>query len=183
MEIRIRHATASDADAIAAVHVASWEDSYRGILPDEDFEKRPLQRRREQWALCLKEPERITLVACDENGDVKGFASAVILDESGSPFHSYLQTIYLQPGAKGRGLGRALLAAISKELLAAGARNMVLRTLRLNPARGFYERLGARFVPDGMELEAGIFDDVVYAFDDLRPLAELDQHALRAFRV
>lgn len=181
MGLRIRHATRSDAGAIAAVHIASWEASYRGILPDEEFEKRPLQRRRQQWAECLKQPERITLVASDGNGEVKGFASAVLLEEG--DFHSYLQTLYLQPGVKGRGLGRALLAAISQELLSAGARNMVLRTLRLNPARGFYERLGARLIPEGMELEAGTFDDVVYAFDDLGRLAELDQNALSAFRM
>jgi ribosomal protein S18 acetylase RimI-like enzyme len=181
MELQIRHATPADANAIATVHVASWEASYRGILADEEFEKRPLERRRRQWAECLKQRERITLVACDGSGDIKGFASAVLLEEG--DFHSYLQTLYLLPGVKGRGLGRALLAAISKELLAAGARNMVLRTLRLNPARGFYERLGARFIPEGMELEAGTFDDVVYAFDDLGRLAELDQHPLSAFRM
>jgi hypothetical protein len=30
------------------------------------------------------------------------------------------------------------------------------------------ERLGARLLPGGIATDAGIFDDVVYAFDDLR---------------
>jgi len=38
-------------------------------------------------------------------------------------------------------------------------------------ARSFYEKLGARLVPEGIAHDAGMFDDVVYAFDDLRALS------------
>ena len=39
--------------------------------------------------------------------------------------------------------------------------------MRLGDARKFYERLGARLVPEGIARDAGKFDDVVYAFDDV----------------
>jgi hypothetical protein len=42
--------------------------------------------------------------------------------------------------------------------------------MRRNPARAFYERLGATLVPGGLTIDAGQFDDVVYAFSDLRML-------------
>jgi hypothetical protein len=46
-----------------------------------------------------------------------------------------------------------------------------LRVVRENlAARTFYERLGARLVPDGISVDAGLFDDVVYAFDNLGAL-------------
>jgi len=51
---------------------------------------------------------------------------------------------------------------------------MVLRTLRLNPGRAFYERLGARLLPEGVNIDAGVFDDVAYAFDDLRRLLRVN---------
>lgn len=168
--ITIRPATESDAHAIAAVHTASWEGSYRGILPDEEFEKRPLSLRQTQWATYLNVPGRTTLVACDEKGAVVGFASAWLLDRAEYGFDSYLATLYLLPQVKRRGIGRALLAAIAAELLSAGAKTMLLRTLRLNSARQFYERLGARFIPHGIAPHEGQFDDVVYAFDDLNVL-------------
>lgn len=171
MEVTIRPATPDDADAIAAVHVAAWEGSYRGIMPDEEFRKRPVERRRMQWREWLESAEHIVLVGCDDRGEILGFAGARMLDAAESGFDSYLATLYLQPALKGQGLGKTLLRAVAATLYAQGARSMVLRTLRLNPARAFYEKLGARFIPQGVDVEAGHFDDVVYAFDDLRALA------------
>lgn len=170
MEVTIRPATPDDADAIAAVHVAAWEGSYRGIMPDEEFRKRPVERRRVQWREWLENDEHIVLIGCSRRGEVLGFAGARMLDAAETGFDSYLATLYLQPARKRQGLGKALLTAIAAELLERGARTMVLRTLRRNPARSFYEKLGARFIPEGVDIDAGHFDDVVYAFDDLRKL-------------
>jgi GNAT superfamily N-acetyltransferase len=171
-DILIRAAHAGDAQAIARVHVASWDAFYRDILPAAEFDKRPLSVREAQWAQSLSDPQRRTLVGIDTDGMVKGFASAVLLDGS-EGFDSYLQTLYLLREFAGQRHGRALLIAMANELLAAGKRNMVLRTLRLNPARQFYERLGARFLSEDTPIDAGHFDDVAYAFDDLSRLAQL----------
>lgn len=169
VRVTIRSAVPEDADACAAIHVAAWEASYRGIIPEEEFRKRPLARRQQQWRDWLARDEQITLVACGGDETVLGFAGARMLDGS-EGFDSYLAMLYLRPDVKGHALGKTLLAAIAAELLALDAENMVLRTLRLNPARAFYERLGARLIPEGMNVDAGVFDDVVYAFDDLRAL-------------
>lgn len=170
MHVHIRPAVPADADACARIHVAAWEASYRGIVPDEEFETRPLERRRQQWRESLSSGEYFTLVACGEDGEVLGFAGARLLDGT-LGFDSYLGTLYLRPDMTGHGLGRTLLRAIAGKLFTAGARNMVLRTLRFNSnARAFYERMGARFIPEGVNVDAGVFDDVVYAFDDLHAL-------------
>lgn len=78
------------------------------------------------------------------DGEVLGFAGAQMLDAAQCGFDSYLATLYLKPELKRQGLGRALR---------------------------FYEKLGARLIPQGVGVEAGHFDDVVYAFDDLKALA------------
>ncbi len=41
----IRRATAADAEAIAAIHVAAYDETYRGIAPPEVFEGLTLERR------------------------------------------------------------------------------------------------------------------------------------------
>ncbi|HET9095070.1 MAG TPA: GNAT family N-acetyltransferase [Candidatus Baltobacteraceae bacterium] len=171
MEVTIRRATALDAGAIAAVHAAAWEGSYRGIMPDEEFRKRPLERRRIQWLEWLENTSHVVLVGCNDGGEILGFAGARMLEAAQWGFDSYLATLYLQPALKRQGLGKMLLRAIAAELRAQGAGTMVLRTLRLSPARRFYEKMGARFIPEGVDVDAGHFDDVVYAFDDLRDLA------------
>ena len=178
MQVNIRRAVPDDADACAAIHVAAWEASYRGIMPDEEFAKRPLERRQQQWRDWLARDDQVTLVACDERETVLGFAGTLLLDGSNG-FDSYLAMLYLRPDSKRQGLGTTLLRAIACDLVALGAQNMALRTLRLNPVRAFYERLGARFVPEGVDIDAGVFDDVVYAFDDLQKLAQASTPALR----
>jgi GNAT superfamily N-acetyltransferase len=165
----IRSARPTDAHGIARVHVASWHGAFRGIVPDEQMAARGFEVRLKQWTAKLQQSDLIVLVACEEGGAVVGFASALRMDDG--PFQGYLAALYLAPDAWGRGIGRELLRAVSARLVDAGAKNMVLRTLRLGSARAFYEHLGARLVPEGFARDAGHFDDVVYAFDDLSALA------------
>jgi GNAT superfamily N-acetyltransferase len=169
--VSVRTAEPSDAEAIARVHVTAWESAYRGLIADSVIDARTVEVRIEQWTSRLREDERIAFVACDAGNTIEGFATAVLLEDSDSGFESYLQTLYVSPQAWRRGIGTALLLAIAARLRAAGAKNMALRTLRHGGARAFYERLGARLVPEGIGYEADHFDSVVYAFDDLTAIA------------
>jgi GNAT superfamily N-acetyltransferase len=169
----LRRAAVADAPAIARVHVAAWDAAFRGIVPDDWIDARTLERRTSQWSSRLAEPNRLVWIACEDgaNGEALGFAGAVVLEPPDGEFQSYLQTLYVHPRVFRRGIGRQLLKAVCAELSALGVRNLALRTLRLGESRGFYERLGARLVPEGVARDAGDFDDVVYAFDDLAALA------------
>lgn len=172
MRIDIRAATSADADAIAQVHVTSWNESYHGLLPDELIESRTLDARRRQWHGLLGRDDRVTMLA-DAEGDTLGFASALVLEPPVDGFCAYLQTLYLLSSAKRQGVGSALLGAVATSLSQRKCRKLALRVVRENlAARAFYERLGARLVPDGITVDAGIFDDVVYAFDDLAALSD-----------
>ena len=168
----VREATAEDASAIARVHVASWESTYRGIMSDELIDARTLEVRRSQWARGVEAEDRVTFVACDADGEMVGFSSALVLDAAVAGFDSYLQTLYLLPEAQGAGTGRALLRALVERFCEYGLRTMALRVVRLNSARSFYEKLGARLAPEGIANDDSEFDDVVYAFDDLEALRE-----------
>jgi GNAT superfamily N-acetyltransferase len=168
--MHIRKAAAPDIAAIAAIHVDAWRTNYRGMIPDGAIDSRTVELRKAMWHRLLGEPRRVTLVACDGSGAVTGFASAFTLAEPHNGFDSFLQMLFVAEPLKGKGIGRALLAAIAEEMHSAGARGMALRTLRLNPARAFYERVGAELVPEGIDIDRGEFDDVVYGFRDLSSL-------------
>lgn len=168
--ILIREATAADIPAIAAVHVASWREHYHGIVDDRLIEERTVERRIATWSAALGEPRRLTFVAEDDGGTVIGFGSALVFAPPLDGFDSYLQTLYLVSSAKGRGTGRALLRVLAAALVARGCNTMALRVVRRNPARAFYEHLGARIAPAAITIDAELFDDVVYVFDDVKVL-------------
>ncbi|HEY2476945.1 MAG TPA: GNAT family N-acetyltransferase [Candidatus Cybelea sp.] len=166
--VRIRPARAADVPRIATIHVAAWHVAYRGLIPDDQIAARTLELRIGHWTAGLERSDLLIFVACDDNEGVQGFASVTRIEDEA--FQSYLETLYVMPDAWGRGIGRELLSAIGARLLDAGVTNMALRTLRLGEARGFYERLGARLVPEGIRHGAERFDELVYAFDDLAVL-------------
>jgi GNAT superfamily N-acetyltransferase len=166
---RVRRATPADIPSIASVHVASWNDHYRGILDDAEIDRRTIDYRIEGWKDAFRVPGQLTYVA--ENGDAMlGFASALVMPDAPDGFDCYLGLLYLVADAKGMGIGRALLRALAADLILANCKNMALRVLRANPSRAFYEHLGARLVPGDISNDAGLFDDVIYAFDDISNL-------------
>jgi GNAT superfamily N-acetyltransferase len=130
-----------------------------------------------QWSKKLCDPGTFVLVACDSKGDVHGFASAQLLDAPEGGVQGYLQTLYVRPQFWRKGIRRGLLRAVCSRLHDLGVRSLALRTMRLGDARTFYERLGARVVPGGIAHDAGKFDDVVYAFDDIGNLEAASRRA------
>ena len=61
----------------------------------------------------------------------------------------FLEDLYLQPHARGHGVGKALLVHLAKLAVARGAGRFDWNVLDWNePAIGFYQRLGATVLPD-----------------------------------
>lgn len=56
----------------------------------------------------------------------------------------YIEDLFVEEAERGRGVGRALLAACARLATQRGWRRLELAVLDWNPARGFYESLGMR---------------------------------------
>ena len=62
----------------------------------------------------------------------------------------WLEDLFVQETARGSGAGEALMRAFAADALAHGCHRVDWHVLEWNPARGFYERLGASRSDDGM---------------------------------
>lgn len=138
----IREAGPGDAAGIAAVQAAGWRDSYRGIVADAYLDGPIETENRAFWERVLATPVPGRVVKVAGRGDgVEGFVC--ILPPKEGP-EDRLAALYLRAAARGRGTGRALLAAACAERLRLGGRGLVAEVLAGNaPARGFYRALGA----------------------------------------
>ena len=87
----IRPAKVEDAYDIARVHVDSWRETYRSIVPDSVLEKLSTDQRAEVRAKVLREkkPGTLCLVAEDEGG-IFGFAVGGPNRETGTEYDSEL---------------------------------------------------------------------------------------------
>lgn len=149
--IEIRPATVDDAGPIAAVHVRSWQEAYRGQLPQALLDGLSVERRTTQVRDMLSAPQHGMWVAI-EDGQVVGFASVGdARDADTTPDTGELYAIYLAPQAWGIGVGRALHDT-AVTALATNYAEAILWVLETNArARRFYERQG--WVTDGARKE------------------------------
>lgn len=149
MPIRIAHA--SDAAAIAAVHVRSWQAAYRGLIPAAFLDGLDITERTAVWRDRLSASVAPTvLLATSDTGAAQAFSCfrAWPGEELDRAVTAELSALYAVPEAWGRGVGRALLGATVAAMGAAGFREAGLWVLEGNVrARAFYEAAGWR--PDG----------------------------------
>ncbi|WMJ17866.1 GNAT family N-acetyltransferase [Geobacillus proteiniphilus] len=146
----IRKATWVDAPAIASVHVESWKTTYSGIVPDAYLETLSVGEKQPLWEKVLSQSGHSVFVA-EENGRVVGFVSGGRNRASDGPIAKYdgeLYAIYLLKEVQGKGLGRQLVQALTRDLAQKGIQSMAVWVLADNPSRGFYERLGGEKVAE-----------------------------------
>jgi len=170
--VTVRHADVDDAEAIAAVHVAAWRTTYRGLLPDEYLDSLDEAGYAERWRRILGDPRSRVYVAADGR-DVVGFASGGRERAGELGYHGELYAIYVLSDAQARGHGRRLVQAVVGGLRELGLGDMVVWVLRENAgARGFYEGLGGRYLREQpITIGAAVLSEVAYGWrslDDVR---------------
>jgi len=140
----IRAATINDADGIADVAVESWKWAYPGLIPAEVIEKRSDKAERAGMIRKNWTPDIAYLVAVNGEDRVIGFIrQGTSVSHPG--YDAEITSLYVHPSAARQGVGKALLAAISRIFVDKGLGSLCLQTLRDNRiGRGFYEKSGGR---------------------------------------
>ncbi|HTU55464.1 MAG TPA: GNAT family N-acetyltransferase [Acetobacteraceae bacterium] len=159
--IGIRRARPSDASAIAAVHVAAWQSTYPGILPEAYLARLSTIRQAAHYDHAIRTDGGV-FVAAAWGADlpqgspprVVGFTTVGPARTSGIA-EGEIETLYVLDDWRDRGLGRRLMRAAGGYLQARGCRSAFLWVLRDNPSRWFYTRLGGRAVAESVIRVAG----------------------------
>lgn len=149
----IRLARPSDARGIAQVHVAGWQQGYRGLVDPAFLEALSVGQREQGWARILGAGHRV--LVHESAGQVDGFVSFGPCGDQDAPAAAgEVYALYVAPDRWGSGVGRRLLAAAVDELGGSPASEgpPVLWVLEGNRrARRFYQRQG--WWPDGSRRE------------------------------
>jgi len=161
-----------DAWDLAEIHVASWRESYRGLIADSYLDRMsvPLHARRFTRALTEPGPHDATLAAADREGLVGYVAGGP--SRTRRRGEAEIQTLYVRRTAQHAGLGRRLVVACARVFADQGARSLMISTLRDNlPARGFYEHLGGQAdEPRPEPGPGGVVYEVGYLWPDITTL-------------
>jgi GNAT superfamily N-acetyltransferase len=143
----IRPATAIDAAAFCAVRHRSWQAAYAGVMPQAVLDAMDLGATYAGWWPFLRLPptRRHSALVAGKPGTVVGIAvSGPARDDDLNPaVTGTLDLLYVDPTAKGLGLGKRLLRAAIAKMRENGFEDLRLWVLQGNEhARSFYERNG-----------------------------------------
>lgn len=170
--MRYRKAQLDDAAALAGVHVRSWHETYTGLLPQRLIDARTLEKRTAQWIEVLSDHRGAGVIVAESADGIAGFIWA------GPPgaenmrkrpgYDAHIHALYVVAAAHGQGVGRELVRLGTAKLLRDGLRSLSVHVLSANPARQFYEHLGAHFIAEETH-EAGdaSWTQCVYGWNDI----------------
>jgi ribosomal protein S18 acetylase RimI-like enzyme len=144
--MKIRRATAPDAETVGRIHVESWNVAYRGIMPDDVIAQTDLSYRTTFWAKRIADPDWPVFII-DDGGESVAFCQMIPSpDPEVDPSRVGLITsLHALPHLRGRGYGTALVNRVLAEFKQRGFEELTLWVLEKNlQARRFYEKYGFR---------------------------------------
>lgn len=128
-----------DFDAVGRVYAASWQATYRGLLPESYLCKLTHHR----WSALLRADPASTLAVFDAGNEVLGAATVCFSRERGREGYGEVVSIYMRPDCVRQGYGCRLMQAVLRKLRADGCENVCLWALERNTrAEGFYRHMG-----------------------------------------
>jgi GNAT superfamily N-acetyltransferase len=148
MSIEVREANLEDAEAIATVHVATWQAAYIGIIPEHFLNELTVAGRTAGWQKALGNGRIRVLLAHTGHVLVGWIAFGRSRDEDKDSQWAEVEAFYVLPSWWGKGVGRRLSDAVKMQLRDAGYKHVALWVLAENyRAIAAYRKLG--FVHDG----------------------------------
>ena len=135
----IRKAQTSDANAIARVHIASWQVVYRGHVPDEVLSNLSLNEREQMWHELLEKNVNVLVILKDNN--LVGFISfGTSRDKQDDPLQvAEITALYIMPNEWRNGFGKTLLNTAISSISKSNFKKVILWVVDSNQqAKNFY---------------------------------------------
>lgn len=163
MKAIIRRRERKDCADIAHVITVAWNETYKGIVPDDFLQG--LYSNEEQRAKKLfdkfDENNNYQFVLEIDN-KVVGFVCVGATDEKEYENCGELHKLYIIKKYKGKGYGRKLFEAGIEELKSMGYDKMIIGCLKGNPSNEFYKHLGGEYVKQRVYRRLQLLENVYY---------------------
>ncbi|MCC9198085.1 GNAT family N-acetyltransferase [Arthrobacter sp. zg-Y820] len=159
--ISVRPPVESDADRLAAIHIAAWRAAYRGVMSDEYLDGLDSPRYADNWRRNILNPSEGTVHLVAQAGDeVVGFAVVGPATDNPEPGTGQVYAINLHPDWWANGIGSVLFAAAEETLISLGYDRACLWVEATNErAITFYTKRG--WLDDGGTMQDTRFDPPV----------------------
>ena len=175
---RIALATPDDAQALAAMHVASWHETYSGLLPDKILAALSVQSQAAAWSKIPLEPATANssvVYLAEHQETIIGFGSCGAQRTESLKDNGYdgeVSGIYVLREFQKRKIGTHLFRTMSTDLISRGFKAAALWVLRENlRARRFYEHHAGKVIAEREDIrDSTVLTELAYGWPDLEEL-------------
>lgn len=164
--ILVRDITPSDCDAVASIHVRSWQTAYKGIMSQDFLDQLDVVERAGRWRTNLSAGRCPINLLAEANNAVVGFGGGghnrtpdLVPEATGE-----LWALYADPNMWAKGIGSAIFNEFRKRWKT----SFCVWAARDNRVgRSFYEKMGGTLLRATKNEEVGgaTVPHVVYLFD------------------
>lgn len=147
MDYKIRKMERKDWKEVAHVVTVAWNETYRGIVPDEFLDNLYIneEERAKNSFENFNDKENHQYVLEVDN-KIVGFINVGSTDETEFTNCGEIYAVYIINGYKGYGFGKKLIESGINELKNMGYDKMVIGCLDRNKSNEFYKHIGGKYI-------------------------------------
>ena len=163
MKYLIRKRELKDYAAIAHVITVSWEETYKGIVPDSFLEElKDNESERAKKAYDTFDENNNNYLVLEIDKEVVGFVWYGASSDEEYKNCGEIIALYIIKKYKGNGLGRKLVEEAIKEIKKLGFNDMIIACLKGNPTNEFYKHIGGKYIKDGVFKRLNLPENIYY---------------------
>ena len=163
MEYIIRKKERKDCFEIAHIVTISWNETYKGIVPDwflEELKTNEKERASKSYSQFNENENNILVL--EVNNKIVGFTGYGKSDDSEYANSGEIFALYIINKYHGNGYGRELIKEAIKELKKMNFDKMIIGCLKGNPSNEFYKHMGGIYIKDRVFKKLNLPENVYY---------------------
>jgi ribosomal protein S18 acetylase RimI-like enzyme len=141
----IRPAQKTDAHSMSRIYVKSWRDTYLSVVPF-GFLFEMSESQHEQAFLTELNSKKVISFVAEEAGRVVGFITGGDERHKNDIYNGEIYTLYVLTRFQRQGIGGKLVAGLAEQLNRNDIYSMLVRVLKLNPYRRFYQKINGTYL-------------------------------------
>jgi len=130
---------------MSRIYVKTWRDTYLSVIPFGYLFGMSESRQEQAFLNELSSRQTVSFVA-EDAGRVVGFITGGDERNKDDIYRGEIYTLYVLKHFQRRGIGGRLVSALATRLNRNGIYSMLVRVLKLNPYRRFYQKINGTYL-------------------------------------
>ncbi len=144
---------------MSCIYVQTWRDTYLSMIPYGYLSSMSIPHHEQAFFKELNDKQIISFVA-EDAGRVMGFVTGGYERHGDEIYRGEIYTLYVMKNLQRRGVGNQLVSVLASQFNRSGIYSMLVRVLKLNPYRRFYNKINGIYLKTGRLPFAGEIMDV-----------------------